>query len=94
LTGVTPATARERGGALRRQAQLPGDVLVRVHHDAGEAPEPPTVLDDRYPLAVDGTGQFASSAIACPHCCIEKVSKKMTSHDADIPGLARVGGGG
>jgi len=49
----------------------------------GKALESFTVLEGRYLLAVDGTGQFASTAISCPHCCVKKASKKKTSRKAD-----------
>jgi hypothetical protein len=40
--------------------------------------EPYAYWDDYYLLSVDGTGQFASSAISCPECCC-KTSRKGTS---------------
>jgi len=61
----------------------------------GKALESFTVLEGRYLLAVDGTGQFASTAISCPHCCVKKASKKKSKKaNAASPSKDDAGGGG
>lgn len=51
--------------------QLLGDAFVQVHRQLqrGKALEAYRYWDDQYLLSIDGTGQFSSSAISCPHCC-------------------------
>jgi hypothetical protein len=47
-----------------------------LHHELqrGKVLEDFTVLGAYYLLAIDGTGQFASNKISCPHCCVKNRS--------------------
>lgn len=51
-----------------------------LHHELqrGKVLEDFSVLDEYYLLAIDGTGQFASNKISCPHCCVKKRSNGTT----------------
>ena len=60
LDPVAPEHLRPAFRAVSRELQ---------RHKALEAYR---YLDGYYLVSVDGTGQFASSAISCPHCCVKK----------------------
>ena len=60
LDPVSPSELRQAFRAVHSLAQR-GKVL-----------EDFSVLDGRFVLAIDGTGQFASNKIRCPQCCTKK----------------------
>ncbi|ASJ74636.1 transposase family protein [Granulosicoccus antarcticus] len=47
-----------------------------LHHELqrGKVLEDFIVLGKYYLLAIDGTGQFASNKVSCPHCCVKNRS--------------------
>jgi len=47
-----------------------------LHHELqrGKVLEDFVALENYYLLAIDGTGQFASNKISCPHCCVKNRS--------------------
>ena len=59
LDGVDPPALRSAFGAVHR------------HLQRGKAVEAYQYLDSHYLLSLDGTGQFASSAIRCAECCVK-----------------------
>ncbi len=59
LDPIKPEALRSCFEALHRELQR-GKVL-----------EDFIVLGEYYLLAIDGTGQFASNKISCPHCCVK-----------------------
>jgi hypothetical protein len=60
LDAVDPAQLRPAFREIHRHLQ---------RHKALEAYQ---FLDGHYLVSIDGTGQFASSAISCPECCVKK----------------------
>lgn len=46
----------------------------------GKALEAYEYLEGRYLVSIDGTGQFASSSISCPQCCIKNAGKANESY--------------
>jgi hypothetical protein len=59
LDPVEPAQLRPAYRAVHRHLQ---------RHKVLEAYE---YLDGHYWVSIDGTGQFASTAIHCPECCVK-----------------------
>jgi hypothetical protein len=68
LDTVEPERLRPAFGAVHRHLQ---------RHKALEAYE---YLDGYYLVSLDGTGQFASSAISCPQCCVKKKGQANESY--------------
>ena len=68
LDPVKPASLRPAFRAVHRQLQR------------GKALEAYEYLDGHYLLSVDGTGQYASSAVSCPECCVKNKGQANESY--------------
>jgi len=68
LDPVDPEWLRAAFAAIHRQLQ---------RHKALEAYQ---YLDGYYLVSIDGTGQYASSAISCPECCVKNPGKANESY--------------
>ena len=62
---------REILDAVPPQALRPAFEALHSQLQRGKALEPFSVFQGHYLLAVDGTGQFSSNKISCPHCCVK-----------------------
>jgi hypothetical protein len=60
---------RTRLDPLEPEALRPAFRAVHRHLQRHKALEAYQFLDGYYLVSIDGTGQFASSAISCPECC-------------------------
>ncbi len=68
LDPIDPEWLRSAFAAVHRQLQR------------GKALEAYQYLDGRYLVSIDGTGQYASSAISCPECCVRNEGKDNESY--------------
>ena len=77
LDGVDPSTLRDAFRAVHREVQR------------GKGLEAYEYLEGYYLLSVDGTGQYASSAIRCAECC-EKTTRGKTQYYHQLLGAVLV----
>ncbi len=73
----------------------PSDLLPafrEVHRSLqrGKALEAYKYLEGHYLLSIDGTGQFASSRINCPECCVKQASNGETQYYHQLLGAVLV----
>ncbi|MCP4256249.1 MAG: transposase [bacterium] len=68
LDPIDPESLRPAFAAVHRQLQR------------GKALEDYTYWEGHYLVSIDGTGQYASSAIRCPECCIRNEGKANESY--------------
>jgi hypothetical protein len=71
---------REILDAVPPQALRPAFEALHSQLQRGKALEPFAVFQGRYLLAVDGTGQFSSNRISCPHCCVKERKNAATEY--------------
>lgn len=64
--------------AVPPEALRPAFETLHTQLQRGKALEPFALFEGRYLLAVDGTGQYASTRISCPHCCVKRHQKSDT----------------
>jgi hypothetical protein len=70
---------RTRLDPIEPEALRPAFRAVHRHLQRHKALEAYQYLDGYYLVSIDGTGQFASSAISCPECCC-KTSRDQTCY--------------
>lgn len=78
LDAVDPEQLRPAFGAVHRHLQ---------RHKALEAYQ---YLEGYYLVSIDGTGQFASSAISCPQCCVKNAGQANASYYHQLLGAVIV----
>lgn len=59
---------------IKPEALRPCFEALHQELQRGKVLEDFIVMDKYYLLAIDGTGQFASNKISCPHCCVKNHS--------------------
>ena len=65
---------REILDPVKPEALRPCFEALHQELQRGKVLEDFVVLGEYYLLAIDGTGQFASNKISCPHCCVKNRS--------------------
>ena len=65
---------------VKPEALRPCFEALHYELQRGKVLEDFTVFDEHYLLAIDGTGQFASNKVSCPHCCVKKRSNGKTEY--------------